>query len=85
MQFQVEFYETEEGRIPTQDFLDSLEPKMSAKMVSLMEILEEEGLSLREPYTSLLQSRIVITHGFLGAQKSPGHRSHWQRSTETIS
>ncbi|MBR1685222.1 MAG: type II toxin-antitoxin system RelE/ParE family toxin [Clostridia bacterium] len=55
MQFQVEFYETEEGRIPTQDFLDSLEPKMSAKMVGLMEILEEKGFSLREPYTSPLE------------------------------
>ena len=44
MQFQVEFYETEDGRTPTQEFLDSLEPKMNAKMVGLMEILEEKGL-----------------------------------------
>ena len=43
MQFQVEFYEMEDGRIPTQEFLDSLEPKMNAKMVGLMEILEKKG------------------------------------------
>jgi len=42
MQFQVEFYDTEDGRTPTQEFLDSLEPKMNAKMVGLMEILEEK-------------------------------------------
>ena len=43
MQFQVEFYEMEDGRSPTREFLDSLEPKMNAKMVGLMEILEEKG------------------------------------------
>ena len=55
MQFQVEFYETEDGRTPTQEFLDSLEPKMNAKMVGLMEILEEKGYSLREPYSAPLE------------------------------
>ncbi len=54
MQFQVEFYETEDGRIPTQEFLDSLEHKMNAKMVSMMEILEEKGNTLREPFTKPL-------------------------------
>lgn len=48
MQFQVEFYDTEDGRTPAQEFLDSLEPKMNAKMVGLMEILEEKGYSLRD-------------------------------------
>lgn len=36
MQFHVEFYETDEGKIPTVEFLDSLEDKMNAKMVGLM-------------------------------------------------
>ena len=36
MEFQVEFYEMEDGRIPSQEFLDSLEAKMNAKMVGLM-------------------------------------------------
>ena len=58
MQFQVEFYETEDGRTPTQEFLDSLEPKMNAKMVGLMEILEEKGYSLREPYSAPLEDGI---------------------------
>lgn len=58
MQFQVEFYDTEDGRTPTQEFLDSLEPKMNAKMVGLMEILEEKGYSLREPYSAPLEDGI---------------------------
>ena len=58
MEFQVEFYEMEDGRIPSQEFLDSLEPKMNAKMVGLMEILEEKGYSLREPYSAPLEDGI---------------------------
>ena len=58
MQFRVEFYETEDGKIPTQDFLDSLPPKMNAKMVGLMEVLEDKGFSLREPYSAPLEDGI---------------------------
>ena len=52
--FQLEFYETKDGKAPVTEFLDSLEPKMSAKMVALMELLEEKGNALREPYSSPL-------------------------------
>ena len=70
MQFQVEFYETEEGRIPTQEFLDSLEPKMNAKMVGLMEILEEKGFSLREPYTAPLEDGVFELRAVQGSNIS---------------
>lgn len=52
--FQVEFYETADGKTPVADFLDSLEPKMNAKLVGLMEVLEEKGTLLREPYSKPL-------------------------------
>lgn len=52
--FKVEFYETEDGKKPVEEFLDSLEPKMNAKMVALMELLEEKGTALREPYSAPL-------------------------------
>lgn len=52
--FNVEFYETIEGKCPVVDFLDSLDPKMRAKMVSMMEILGEKGTELRKPYTEPL-------------------------------
>ena len=47
--FHFEFYETEDGKQPVSDFLDSLDAKMAAKMISLMEILEEKGTELRLP------------------------------------
>ena len=50
--FHIEFYETEDGKQPVSDFLDSLDAKMAAKMISLMEILEEKGTELRLPYSS---------------------------------
>ena len=70
MQFQVEFYETEDGRIPTQEFLESLEPKMNAKMVGLMEILEEKGYLLREPYSAPLEDGIFELRAVQGSNIS---------------
>lgn len=49
MRFTVEFYEKENGEIPVINFIDSLEPKMGAKVLSLIEILEEKGNQLRLP------------------------------------
>ena len=70
MQFQVEFYETEDGRIPVREFLDSLDPKMSAKMVGLMEILEEKGNALREPYSAPLGDGIFELRAVQGSNIS---------------
>jgi len=70
MQFQVEFYDTEDGRTPTQEFLDSLEPKMNAKMVGLMEILEEKGYSLRKPYSAPLEDGIFELRAVQGSNIS---------------
>lgn len=70
MQFQVEFYDTEDGRTPTQEFLDSLEPKMNAKMVGLMEILEEKGYSLREPFSAPLEDGIFELRAVQGSNIS---------------
>ena len=52
--FIVEFYETEDGKKPVEEFLDSLNDKMAAKMVGLMELLEEKGNELRMPYSEAL-------------------------------
>lgn len=70
MQFHVEFYETDEGKIPTVEFLDSLEDKMNAKMVGLMEILEEKGTMLREPYSSPLEDGIFELRAVQGSNIS---------------
>ena len=56
--FQVEFYETEDGENPVADFLDSLENKMAAKLIGLMELLEEKGNELGMPYSKHLGNQI---------------------------
>ncbi len=65
--FTVEFFETEDGKQPVAEFLDSLEPKMSAKMVGLMEILEEKGTELRLPYSEHLEDGIFELRCKLGS------------------
>ena len=52
--FQLEFYESEDGKKPVSEFLDSLDEKMAAKLIGLMEILEEKGTELRLPYSGPL-------------------------------
>ena len=49
MAFEIEFYKTKDGKEPVVDFLDSLDDKMAAKLVGLMEVLEEKGTELRMP------------------------------------
>ena len=65
--FQISFYETEDGKQPVVDFLDSLEPKMAAKLIGLMDILEEKGTELREPYSSSLGDGIFELRCKLGS------------------
>ncbi len=67
MGFDIEFYSTEDGKEPVADFLDSLDPKMSAKLVGLMEILEEKGTELRMPYSEHLVDGIFELRCKLGS------------------
>lgn len=52
--FEVIFYETEKGKIPALDFLNSLDVKMRAKMARTIKMLEDNGNSLREPHSKPL-------------------------------
>ena len=54
IKFEVVFYEEEDGDCPVEEFINSLDTKMRAKMVGLLELLEEKGNQLREPYSSLM-------------------------------
>jgi len=56
--FTVEFYRSPDGKEPVADFLDSLDNKMKAKLVSMLELLGEKGTSLRMPYSSYLEDGI---------------------------
>lgn len=48
--FDLDFYRMENGKIPVQDFLYSLEPKLRAKAFREIELLKNLGNDLREPY-----------------------------------
>ena len=65
--FELEFYKTEDGKEPVEEFLDSLENKMSAKMIGLMELLEEKGTELREPYSAPIGDGIFELRCKLGS------------------
>ena len=57
-EFEVIFYEKENGEKPVEEFLLGLNVKMRAKMIGLLEILQEKGNQLREPYSKHLEDGI---------------------------
>ena len=65
--YKVELYETIDGKTPVEDFIDSLDNKMAAKMVGLMEILEEKGPELRLPYSGPIGDGIFELRCKLGS------------------
>lgn len=67
MNFTVEFYYTSDGNSPIEEFLSSLDIKMRAKIVSLMEVLEEKGTALRMPYSEHLDDGIFELRCKLGS------------------
>ena len=54
-EFDVMLYETSNGDCPVQDFLDSLDDKMAAKMYGMIKLLEEYG-----PRTSCSDAIVCI-------------------------
>ena len=56
--FEVEFYETEDGTEPVKEFLKTLDDKLMAKMVKTIELLAVNGTDLREPYSKPLRNGI---------------------------
>lgn len=56
--FKVIAYEKENGEIPVEEFLETINPKMRAKIFGLLGILQEKGNMLREPYSKHLDDGI---------------------------
>lgn len=56
--YNIEFYETIDGKKPVEEFMDSLDDKMASKLIGLMDILEERGTELRKPYSKYLEDGI---------------------------
>jgi phage-related protein len=56
--YEIVFYDSEDGKCPIQEFLDSLEPKLLAKTLRTIDLLEHNGPQLREPYSKMLEDGI---------------------------
>ena len=56
--YEIILYDTEDGRCPVQELLDSLEPKLLAKILRTIDLLEINGPLLREPYSKPLENGI---------------------------
>ncbi len=49
--FEIEPYRLESGKSPVEDFIRGLDKKMQAKALAAIDLLEEYGNRLREPYS----------------------------------
>ena len=48
--WEIEYYETGAGSVPVAEFVEDLAPQAQAKFIRSLELLEEYGLLLREPW-----------------------------------
>jgi len=65
-EYQVIFYEKENGDCPTQEYIDSLDIKLSAKVYRILEMIKKNGPELREPYSKHLDDGILEIRTRLG-------------------
>jgi len=54
MNWSIEYYMTSEGKCPVQEFIDSLSAESKAKYIFIADLLEEHGISVKEPYVKPL-------------------------------
>lgn len=56
--YTVVFYETEDGKRPAYEYINSLPQKMRARIYKIAQLLEEDGTRTRMPYSEFLQDGI---------------------------
>lgn len=69
-EFEILFYDTPGGDEPAKEFLLSLEPKMRAKMLRMVDFLQKNGTALREPYSKPLGGGIFELRAKVGTDIS---------------
>ncbi len=57
MDWEIEFYQKENGEIPVEDFLLSLSPKLRAKAYSDIRLLKTLGINIREPFSTAIKGK----------------------------
>jgi phage-related protein len=68
--YQVVFFEKENGETPAEDFINSLDVKMSAKIYRLLMMVSENRPELREPYSKHLGDGIFELRAKVGSDAS---------------
>ena len=58
MRWEVEFYKDEAGKEPVPEFLSRLPAGTRAKVVRLIDLLVEQGVLLKEPYTRKIRGKL---------------------------
>jgi len=66
-EFEIIFYKTVEGVNPVREFLDSLDDKMKAKMLMMIQLLKNNGNLLREPYSKPIDDGIFEIRAKVGS------------------
>lgn len=66
MEFTIAFYEKPDGTQPAAEFLKSLDSKLRAKTVRSIQMLQELGFDLREPYSKPLGDGIFELRAQVG-------------------
>ena len=56
--YEIIFSDKEDGKVPVEEFLDSLSPKLLAKTLKDIDLLEKFGNNLREPFSKKLSDGI---------------------------
>lgn len=62
----VVFYHKTNGECPVQEYLDSLSPKLRAKTLRTIMLLEEFGTTLRLPYSGVIGNGIFELRSIVG-------------------
>ena len=69
-EFEIVFYKNDKGEKPVEDFLDSLNDKMRAKMLLSIRIVREKGYQTRMPYSEELEDGIFELRAKVGSDIS---------------
>lgn len=65
--FKVEYYKSNDGKYPVEEFILSQNIKMQAKIFRNLELLESKGNELREPFSKHLEDGIFELRSKVGS------------------
>ena len=67
---QAVFYDLPDGTCPAEEFIDSMDIKMQAKMLRTIALLQENGTDLRMPYSEHLEEGVFELRAKVGSNIS---------------